>query len=128
MDFFRKSFCWGLVFGVLFAGCAGPSRTLVATPSDSASGKEITCHYPIEPSNMLSLLVFYKKAMRYLSFGEEACREPFANELRREVQTSFWVTKGCEAVTLEDIEDALHRPDVLNKRLKYFDSLPKPSS
>ena len=77
---------------------------------------------------MLSLLIFYKKAMHYISFGEGACRESFAEELRREVRTSFWVTKGCEAVTLEDIEDALHRPDVLNKRLNYFDSLPKPSS
>mgnify|MGYP004206796279 FL=1 len=125
MDIFRKSFCWGLVFGVLFAGCAGPSRMLMAGSSDAVSGRKITCHYPIEPSNMLSLLVFYKKAMRYLSFGEDACREPFADELRREVQTSFWVTKGCEAVTLEDIEDALYRPDVLNKRYKYFDSLPK---
>ncbi len=74
---------------------------------------------------MLSLLVFYKKAMHYISFGEEACREPFADELRREVQTSFWVTQGCEAVTLEDIEDALHRPGALNKRLKYFDPLLK---
>ena len=125
MDVFRKGCCWGLAFGVLFAGCAGPSRTLVAGPSDSVSGKEIICHYPIEPSNMLSLLVFYKKAMRYISFGEEACREPFANELRREVQTSFWVTQGCEVVTLEDIEDALHRPGALNKRLKYFDPLLK---
>ena len=128
MDVFRKSFYWGLVFGFLFAGCAGPSRTLVAGSSGSVSGKKIICHYPIEPSNMLSLLVFYKKAMRYLSFGEDACRESFAEELRREVQTSFWVTQGCEAVTLEDIDDALHRPDALNKRLKYFDSLPKPSS
>ena len=128
MDIFRKGFCWGLVFGVLFAGCAGPSRTLVAGSSDPASGREITCRYPIEPSNMLSLLIFYKKTMHYLSFGEDACREPFANELRREVQTSFWVTQGCEAVTLEDIEDALHRPGVLNKRLRYFDSLPKSSS
>ena len=128
MDIFRKGFCWGLVFGVLFAGCAGPSRTLVAGSSDPASGREITCRYPIEPSNMLSLLIFYKKTMHYLSFGEDACREPFADELRREVQTSFWVTQGCEAVTLEDIEDALHRPDALNKRLKYFDSPPKSSS
>ena len=128
MDVFRKSFCWGLVFGILFAGCAGPSRTLMVGSSDSASGKKIVCHYPIEPSNMLSLLVFYKKAMHYISFGEDACRESFANELRREVQTSFWVTQGCEAVTLEDIEDALHRPDALNKRLKYFDSPPKSSS
>ncbi len=128
MDVCRKGFCWGLVFGVLFAGCAGPSRTLVAGSSDPASGREITCHYPIEPANMLSLLIFYKKAMHYISFGEGACRESFAEELRREVRTSFWVTKGCEAVTLEDIEDALHRPDVLNKRLNYFDSLPKPSS
>ena len=127
MSVYRKGFCWALAFGILFAGCAGPSRMLVATPSDSASGKETTCHYPIEPSNMLSLLVFYKKAMHYLSFGEDACRESFANELRREVRTSFWVTKGCEAVTLEDIDDALHRPDVLNKRLNFFDSPPKPS-
>ena len=73
---------------------------------------------------MLSLLVFYKKAMYYISFGEGACREPFADELRREVQTSFWVTQGCEAVTLEDIEDALHHPEVLNKRYKYFNALP----
>ncbi len=128
MSVYRKIFYWGLVFGVLFAGCAGPSRTLVAGSSDSVSDRGITCRYPIEPSNMLSLLVFYKKAMRYLSFGEDTCRKPFADELRREVRTSFWVTQGCEAVTLEDIEDALHRPDVLNKRLNYFDSLPKPSS
>ena len=74
---------------------------------------------------MLSLLVFYKKAMHYISFGEEACRQPFANELRQEVRTSFWVTQGCEAVTLEDIDDALNRPDVLNKRLKYFEHPPK---
>ena len=125
MDVCRKGFCWGLVFGVLFAGCAGPSRMLMTGSSDSTSSREITCHYPIEPANMLSLLVFYKKAMHYISFEEDACREPFAEELRLEVQTSFWVTKGCEAVTLKDIDDALHRPDVLNKRLKYFEHPPK---
>ena len=128
MSVYRKGLCWGLAFGILFAGCAGPSRTLMAGSSDSTSGKETICHYPIEPSSMLSLLVFYKKAMHYLSFGEDACREPFAEELRGEVRTSFWVTQGCEAVILEDIDDALHRPGILNKRLKYFDSQPKSSS
>jgi hypothetical protein len=108
-----------LSVGFLISSCAGPIRSVAVHPSSDEKGKGISCSYPIEPSNPLALMIFYKDAMRYITDANESCRQSFSNELKKEVQSSALTPEGCVKVTLEDIEDALYHPEELQKRLKY---------
>lgn len=102
-------------------GCAGPVHTIKSDAGDPSAATEITCQFPTNPANMFSSLVInYKEAMHYISFGEKACSKAYAEQLKQEVQDSIWVTEGCTKVTLQDIDDALHNPEELNKRLHYY--------
>lgn len=105
-----------LVLCFLSTGCAGPVRTV---KGENSTASNIACNYPFEPSNPLALLIFYKDGMRYLTNAKDSCRQAFANDLRREVKASSFISDGCTQVTLEDIEDALYHPDELRKRLDY---------
>lgn len=98
--------------------CAGPNLSVKS--AENSWKKESLCNLPVNPSNMLALLFSYKPIMRYLTNAEDACRFAFADMLKREVKSSFLMSDGCEKVTLEDIEDALHRPEILNERLNYL--------
>ena len=77
------------------------------------------CSYPFTPSNNLVFFLFYKDAMRYLTHGEEICRHPFAEQLKEEVKSSFFLSQGCIEATVDDINDALYHPEELRKRLNY---------
>ena len=98
--------------------CAGPNLSVES--ADNSRERESSCNLPVDPSNMLALLLSYKPTMRYLTNAEDACRFAFADMLKREVKSSFLMSDGCAKITLEDIEDALHRPEILNERLNYF--------
>ena len=92
-----------------------------STAIDSSQEPEmaINCSYPFTPSNNFVLLLFYKDAMRYLTHGKDKCRRSFAEKLKGEVLSSFFLSKGCIKATLNDIDDALYHPTELQKRLKY---------
>ena len=77
------------------------------------------CSYPFTPSNNLVLMLFYKDAMRYLTHSDDICRHSFAKKLKEEVQSSFFLSKGCIKATVDDINDALYNPTELRKRLNY---------
>jgi hypothetical protein len=80
----------------------------------------INCSYPFTLSNNLIFLVFYKDAMRFLTNGDEMCRNSFAKKLKEEVKASFFIPKGCITWIVDDINDAIHNPLELQKRLNYL--------
>ena len=83
------------------------------------SGATVNCSYPFTPSNNLVLMLNYKDAMRYLTHGDDICRHSFAKKLKKEVQSSFFLSQECITVTVDDINDALYHPAELRKRLNY---------
>ncbi len=98
--------------------CAGPNLSIQS--AENTGKRESSCSLPISPSNMLSLVFYYKETMGYLTYAEDACRFAFAEILKKEVESSFFMMEGCAKVTLQDIEDALHHPEKLNERLNYL--------
>ena len=107
---------WLVAICLLNIACAGPN--LLVQSSENIG--ESSCSYPIAPSNMLSLVFSYKETMGYLTYAEDACRFAFAETLKKEVESSFLMTKGCAKATLQDIEDALYHPEKLQERLNYL--------
>ena len=107
-----------LIICFLNLSCA-VKKNSTAIDSIQDSGVAKNCSYPFTPSNNLVLLLFYKDAMRYLTYGDDKCRHSFAKKLKSEVQSSFFLTEGCIKATLNDIDDALYHPTELQKRLSY---------
>ena len=100
-------------------GCTLNKNSVVINPPQGVE-TTINCSYPFTPSNNLILLVFYKDAMRFLTNGDEMCRNSFAKKLKEEVKTSFLIPKGCITWIVDDINDAIHNPLELQKRLNYL--------
>ena len=104
---------------LLNSSCALKKNSAVINSSqDSELGAN--CSYPFTPSNNLVLFLFYKDAMRYLTHSDDICRHSFAEKLKEEVQSSFFLSQGCIKATVDDINDALYHPAELQKRLNYW--------
>ena len=103
---------------LLNVACAGPNLSLQT--SGNAEKMESSCSLPIAPSNMLLLMFSYKETMGCLTYSEDACRFAFSETLKKEVESSFLMTKGCAKATLQDVEDALYHPEKLQERLNYL--------
>ena len=103
---------------LLNSSCA-LKKNSVAINSSQDSGIELNCSYPFSPSNNLVLFLFYKDAMRYLTHSDDICRQAFAEKLKEEVKSSFFLSQGCIEATVNDINDALYHPAELRKRLNY---------
>ena len=102
----------------LNSSCALKNNSVVINSSQD-SGAAVNCSYPFTPSNNLVLLLNYKDAMSYLTNSDDICRHSFAEKLKEEVQSSFFLTQGCITATVNDINDALYHPAELRKRLNY---------
>ena len=64
-------------------------------------------------------MLFYKDAMHYLTHSGDVYRYSFAKKLKKEVESSFFLSQGCIKATVDDINDALYHPAELRKRLNY---------
>jgi hypothetical protein len=64
-------------------------------------------------------MLFYKDAMSYLTHSDDRCKYSFAEKLKEEVRSSFFLSQGCIETTVADINDALYHPAELRKRLNY---------
>ena len=110
-----------IIFGIiclLNLSCTLKKNSVVINSSQD-SGTPVYCSYPFTPSNNVVLMLFYKDAMRYLTLSDDICRHSFAKKLKEEVQSSFFLSKGCIRATVDDINDALYNPTKLRKRLNY---------
>ena len=94
-------------------------KNSIAISSLQDSGATVNCSYPFTPSNNLVLMLNYKDAMHYLTHSDDICRHSFAEKLKEEVQSSFFLSQGCITATVDDINDALYNPAELRKRLNY---------
>ena len=103
---------------LLNSSCALKNNSAAINASHD-SGIGLNCSYPFSPSNNLVLFLFYKDAMRYLTHSDDICRQAFAEKLKEEVKSSFFLTQGCIKATVDDINDALYHPAELRKRLNY---------
>jgi hypothetical protein len=99
--------------------CTLNKKSVVINPTQVVE-KKLNCSYPFTPSNNLILLIFYKDAMRFLTDGDEICRNSFAKKLKEELKASFFIPKGCITWMLDDISDAIYNPLELQKRLNYL--------
>ena len=103
---------------LLNLSCALKKNSSVINSSQN-SGTTVNCSYPFTPSNNLVFFLFYKDAMRYLTHSDDICRQAFAEKLKEEVKSSFFLSQECITVTVDDINDALYHPAELRKRLNY---------
>ena len=103
---------------LLNLSCALKKNSAVINSSQNP-GTTVNCSYPFTPSNNLVFFLFYKDAMRYLTHSDDICRHSFAEKLKEEVQSSFFLSQGCITATIDDINDALYHPAELRKRLNY---------
>ena len=107
-----------IIICLLNLSCALKKYPSVINSSQNL-GTTVNCSYPFTPSNNLVFFLFYKDAMRYLTHSDDICRHTFAEKLKEEVKSSFFLSEGCIKVTVDDINDALYHPEELRKRLNY---------
>ena len=94
------------IFCLLNLSCTLKKNSIVNN-SLQDSGATLNCSYPFTPSNNLVLLLNYKDAMSYLTHSDDICRQAFAEKLKEEVKSSFFLSQGCIEATVDDINDAL---------------------
>ena len=107
-----------VIFSLLTLSCTLKNNSVV-TNSLQDSDTTLNCSYPFTPSNNLVLILNYKDAMSYLTHSDDICRQAFAEKLKEEVKSSFFLSQGCIKATVDDINDALYHPAELRKRLNY---------
>ena len=106
------------IISLLNLSCTLKKNSVVINSLED-SRTAVNCSYPFTPSNNLVFFLFYKDAMHYLTHSDDICRHSFAKKLKEEVQSSFFLSKGCITATVDDINDALYHPAELRKRLNY---------
>ena len=113
-----------LIFGLQVSGCAGPSQQVLATQTGNSGTpteeKTVQCDYPFGTAYSIPFLVFYNRGMRYISFGPESCRQAFAEKIKEAASASLILPQGCVEPVYKDVDDALHHPEELRKRLNYY--------
>ncbi|HKI74022.1 MAG TPA: hypothetical protein VJ998_05240 [Pseudomonadales bacterium] len=78
------------------------SSTFLAYAEEPSS-----CNPPYDPSNIIEVLFFYPGTMSYLAHGPDACRQSFAEQVKKVVRETSLLTDGCIEATLKDLNEAL---------------------
>ena len=65
------------------------------------------CHYPFNPSSMVTILLFKKDGLDYIAAdGEERCAWHFAKEIEITIRNSIIIPKTFKQALIEDIKKA----------------------
>jgi hypothetical protein len=64
------------------------------------------CHYPFNPSSIVTILVFQRKGVSYISKGEKRCAWHFAKEVENTIRDSSFLPNYFKKKLLRDIEKA----------------------
>ena len=89
-----------IFFALFTANIHGNESKMVVIPageSNPGASKSSTiieidhkCHYPFNPSSMITILLFKKDGLEYISsFGEERCAWHFAKEIETTIRNSI---------------------------------------
>lgn len=81
--------------------------------SKSAAEQTITidhkCHYPFNPSSIITILIFQQKGVSYISKGKKRCAWHFAKEVENTIRGSTFLPNYFKKKLLQDIEIAKKR-------------------
>ena len=65
------------------------------------------CHYPFNPSSMVTILLFKKDGLDYIATdGEERCAWHFAKEIETTIRSSMIIPNSFKQALLEEIREA----------------------
>ena len=67
------------------------------------------CHYPFNPSSIVTILIFQQKGVSYISKGEKRCAWHFAKEVENTIRGSIFLPNYFKKKLLRDIEIAKKR-------------------
>ena len=68
------------------------------------------CHYPFNPSSMVTILLFKKVGLDYIAAdGEERCVWHFAKEIETTIRNSNIIPDSLKQALLEEIKKAKQR-------------------
>ena len=67
------------------------------------------CHYPFNPSSIVTIIIFQKKGMNYIATGEERCAWHFAKEIESVIRDSIIVPNFYKNKLLKEIQVAKKR-------------------
>ena len=63
------------------------------------------CHYPFNPSSIVTILLFKKTVLEYIAMdGEERCAWHFAKEIETTIRNSKIITDNYKQELLEEIK------------------------
>ena len=63
------------------------------------------CHYPFNPSSIITIIIFQKKGTDYISQGEERCAWHFAKEIETTVRDSVVLPDYFKNKILKEVEE-----------------------
>ena len=65
------------------------------------------CHYPFNPSSMVTILLFKEDGLDYIAAdGEERCAWHFAKEIETTIRNSIIIPETFKKALIEDIKKA----------------------
>ena len=65
------------------------------------------CHYPFNPSSMVTILLFKKDGLDYIAAdGEERCAWHFAKEIETTIRNSIIIPDNYKKILLEEVKKA----------------------
>ena len=65
------------------------------------------CHYPFNPSSMVTILLFKKDGLDYIAAdGEERCAWHFAKEIENTIRNSMIISNSYKQKLLEEVKKA----------------------
>ena len=65
------------------------------------------CHYPFNPSSIVTILLFKKDGLDYIAAdGEERCAWHFAKEIETTIRNSIIIPDNYKKILLEEINKA----------------------
>ena len=67
------------------------------------------CHYPFNPSSIVTIIIFQKKGMNYIATGEKRCAWHFAKEIETVIKDSIFVPNFYKNKLLKEIQVAKKR-------------------
>ena len=67
------------------------------------------CHYPFNPSSIVTILIFQQKGKSYISKGEKRCAWHFAKEVENTIRDSVFLPNYLKKKLLRGIEKAKNR-------------------
>ena len=78
-------------------------------------------HYPFYPSRIVTIFLFIKDGLKYITDGEERCAWHFAKEIETTIRNSKIIPDSYKRELLKDIEKAkLKRSSIWKLYLRFL--------